>query len=64
MIGIALHNPCTCASISCSKECCKTSVSLQDRIAWTDSQLSSENHKMHRNLLGRDCAWALFYHTE
>ena len=67
MIGIALHNPCTCASISCSKERCKTSVSLQVsfyHIGWTDSQLSGQNHEMHRDLLGRECAWAFFISTE
>ena len=27
-------------------------------IGWTDSQLSGQNHEMHRKQLGRDCAGA------
>ena len=31
-------------------------------IQWTDSQLSGQDHEMHRKQLGRDCAQAFEFH--
>ena len=31
-------------------------------IEWTESQLSGQNHEMHRRQLGRDCAQAFEFH--
>ena len=49
------------SSRSDKRSVAKPPVSLQVgfyNIGWTDSQLSGQNHEMHRKQLGRDCARA------
>ena len=49
------------SSRSDKRSVAKALVSLQVgfyNIGWTDSQLSGQNHEMHRKQLGRDCARA------
>ena len=49
------------AAVAAARSVAKPPVSLQVglyNIGWTDSQLSGQNHEMHRKQLGRDCAGA------
>ena len=49
------------AAVAAARSVAKPPVSLQVglyNIGWTDSQLSGQNHEMHRKQLGRDCAEA------
>ena len=53
------------AAVAAARSVAKPLVSLQVglyNIGWTDSQLSGQNHEMHRKQLGRDCARAFEFH--
>ena len=54
------------AAVAAARSVAKPPVSLQVglyNIGWTDSQLSGQNHEMHRKQLGRDCAGAFEFTT-